>query len=81
MPSVSAKQHRYMEMIAHDPAKAKEEGVPQKVGKDFVDADKEAGKKFTKPPASRKTRYANPRKRKMDVANALTGDVLLPGQG
>lgn len=44
MPSKSAKQHRYMEMIAHDPAAAKREGVPQSVGKEFAEADK--GKKF-----------------------------------
>lgn len=62
MPSVSGRQHRYMEMIAHDPAKAKAEGVPQKVAKDFVAADKAGGKKFAGPP-SRKTRYDNPRKR------------------
>lgn len=39
MPSTSRAQHNYMEMIAHDPAKAKEEGVSQKVAKDFVRAD------------------------------------------
>ena len=44
MPSESGKQHRLMEMVAHDPAKAKAAGVPQSVGKDFVAADK--GKKF-----------------------------------
>lgn len=44
MPSKSGKQHRFMEMIAHDPKAAKRVGVPQKVGKDFVAADK--GKHF-----------------------------------
>ena len=44
MPSKSAKQHRFMEMIAHDPKKAKQLGIAQSVGKDFVAADK--GKKF-----------------------------------
>ena len=44
MPSTSKKQHNFMEMIAHDPKKAKQVGVPQSVGKDFVAADK--GKKF-----------------------------------
>lgn len=39
MPSVSGKQHRFMEMIAHNPAAAKRVGVPQSVGKDFVMAD------------------------------------------
>ena len=44
MPSTSAKQHRFMEMVAHDPAAAKRVGVPQSVGKDFAAADK--GKSF-----------------------------------
>ena len=44
MPSVSTKQHNYMEMIAHDPKAAKREGVPQSVGSEFVQADKKAGK-------------------------------------
>ncbi len=70
-----------MRAAAHDPEFAKKVGIPQGVAKDFEAADEKSGKKFTKPPASRATRYANPRKRKMDVANALTGDVLLPGQG
>ena len=48
MPSVSTKEHNFMEMIDHDPAKAKAAGVPQSVGREFVTADK--GKKFpTKP--------------------------------
>ena len=44
MPSTSAKQHRFMEMIAHDPKKAEQLGIKQSVGQDFVAADK--GKKF-----------------------------------
>lgn len=43
MPSRSAKQHRFMEAIAHSPEFAKKAGVPQKVGKDFAAADKAAG--------------------------------------
>ena len=39
MPSTSSKQHRFMEMVAHDPAAAKRVGVPQKVGRDFASAD------------------------------------------
>lgn len=39
MPSSSAKQHRFMEAIAHSPEFAKKAGVPQKVGKDFAKAD------------------------------------------
>lgn len=40
MPSTSAKQHRFMEMVAHDPAAAKRVGVPQSVGRDFANADR-----------------------------------------
>ena len=43
MPSVSKKQHAFMEMVAHDPAAAKRVGVPQSVGKDFAEADKGRG--------------------------------------
>jgi len=46
MPSKSAKQHRFMEAIAHSPSFAKKVGVPQSVGKDFSSADK--GRKFSK---------------------------------
>jgi hypothetical protein len=46
MPSTSAKQHKFMEAIAHNKAFAKKVGVPQSVGQDFSNADK--GKKFSK---------------------------------
>lgn len=44
MPSKSGKQHRFMAMVAHDKAAAARVGVPQSVGREFVEADK--GKKF-----------------------------------
>ena len=44
MPSVSAKQHRFMEAIAHSPEFAKKAGVPQSVGKDFAAADEAKSK-------------------------------------
>jgi len=44
MPSSSAKQHKFMEAIAHNKAFAKKVGVPQTVGQDFSNADK--GRKF-----------------------------------
>ena len=44
MPSTSQKQHNLMEGVAHDPKFAAKVGISQKVGKDFVDADK--GKSF-----------------------------------
>ncbi|MGH9588299.1 MAG: hypothetical protein ACRD3F_15220 [Acidobacteriaceae bacterium] len=39
MPSKSAKQHRLMEAVAHDPKFARKAGIPQKVGKEFARAD------------------------------------------
>jgi hypothetical protein len=45
MPSKSAKQHRLMEAVAHNPKIAKEIGIPQKVGKEFAKADQKKGKK------------------------------------
>lgn len=55
MPSTSAKQHRFMEAVAHNSAFAKKAGVPQSVGKDFAEADK--GKKFAAPKKSRSERW------------------------
>ena len=49
MPSSSSKQHNFMAMVANNPAKAKQLGVPQSVGQEFVQADK--GMKFGKAPA------------------------------
>jgi hypothetical protein len=40
MPSTSAKQHRFMQAVAHSPSFAKKAGVSQSVGKDFSAADK-----------------------------------------
>ena len=39
MPSKSGKQHRLMELVAHNPKAAKRLGVPQKVAREFVEAD------------------------------------------
>jgi hypothetical protein len=44
MPSKSSSQHKLMEAVAHNPSFAKKVGIPQKVGKEFANADK--GKKF-----------------------------------
>ena len=46
MPSTSKKQHNFMAAVAHSPSFAKKAGVPQSVGKEFVNADK--GRKFSK---------------------------------
>lgn len=44
MPSVSKKQHKFMQAVKHSPTFAKKAGVPQSVGRDFVAADKKQGK-------------------------------------
>lgn len=43
MPSTSAKQHHFMEAIAHNPTFAAKAGVKQSVGKEFASADDAAG--------------------------------------
>lgn len=48
MPSVSKKQSSFMKAAAHNPKFAKEAGVPVKVAKEFVAADKRAGKFISK---------------------------------
>ena len=46
MPSSSKKQADFMRAVAHSPEFAKKSGVPQSVGKDFSNADK--NRKFSK---------------------------------
>jgi len=46
VPSVSKKQHNFMTAIANSPSFAKKVGVPQSVGKEFSNADK--NRKFSK---------------------------------
>ena len=55
MPSVSAKQMRFMAAAAHDPAFAKRAGINVSVAKEFNAADVKAGKKRRMP--SRSTPY------------------------
>ncbi len=56
MPSRSLKQHRLMEAVDHDPAFAAHVGIPQSVGKDYVQADKgrdlKALPEHVRPPAT-----------------------------
>lgn len=46
MPSVSKKQHNLMAAVANNPKFAKQVGIKQSVGEDFMKADK--GRKFAK---------------------------------
>ena len=41
MPSKSKAQHNLMEAVAHNPKFARKVGIPQKVGKEFAQADKD----------------------------------------
>lgn len=45
MPSRSAKQARTMRAAAHDKAFAKKLGIPQRVARDYVAADKRVTKR------------------------------------
>lgn len=45
MPSKSKKQHNFMEAAAHNPKFAKKAGVPVKVAREFVEADKKKKRK------------------------------------
>ena len=40
MPSKSKKQHDFMQAVAHSLSFAKKAGVPQSVGREYVEADK-----------------------------------------
>lgn len=54
MPSKSKAQQRLMHAAANNPAFARKEGVPPKVAKEFVAADKKRGK--ARLPARKKAR-------------------------
>ena len=45
MPSKSKKQHNFMAAVANNPKFAKETGVPQSVGREYMRADK--GRSFS----------------------------------
>lgn len=47
MPAKSAKQQRYMGMLAHNPAKRKGTGISQKVAEEFAHKPKGG---YAKPP-------------------------------
>lgn len=44
MPSTSQAQHNFMEMLAHNRNEAHKHGVPTRVAREFVAADKKSGK-------------------------------------
>lgn len=91
MPSVSKKQHNFMEAVAHNPAFAKKAGVPQSVGKEFSTADK--GRKFskggqtmaksqgTKPTAMGKVKTAAPSRDGVAAKGKTKGKQVAMGKG
>lgn len=55
MPSVSKKQERFMQAVAHNSSFAHKVGVAQSVGKEFMEAD-EAKKSRKRPSAKQVTK-------------------------
>jgi len=72
MPSHSKKQHNFMEAIAHSKAFADKVHIPQKVGRDFVEADK--GKHFKKGGIN----MATMKKRSVNPAMAMMAARAMP---
>lgn len=56
MPSVSDKQHKFFEAVAHNRKFALKAGVAQSVGKEFAAADDKAG--ITKTHSGKKSKSA-----------------------
>ena len=50
MPTVSKKQERFMQAVAHNPAFAKKAGVPQSVGKEFTKSETAIRKRIDNTP-------------------------------
>jgi hypothetical protein len=73
MPSVSKKQHNFMAAVAKNPKFAKKAGVPQSVGKEFLDEDK--GKTFRQGGIGASTRA------KMNRPRTNHGKMQFPNYG
>ena len=74
MPTVSKKQERFMQAVAHNPKFAKKAGVPQSVGKDFLNADKGNLKRKTEMPLKLKEKSLDDMKK-----DAILGSVAERG--
>lgn len=71
MPAKSQAQMRLMQAAAHTPGGY--DGVPESVGKDFVDADKKAGiRKESQLPKRVKKKKAPPSKDDGEVSDKIT---------
>jgi hypothetical protein len=56
MPSLTKKQHNFMQAAKHNPYFARKAGISQTVASEFIAADQKAGK-FQKKKAHRKVKY------------------------
>ena len=74
MPTVSKKQERFMQAVAHNPKFAKKAGVPQSVSKDFLNADKGNLKRKTEMPLKLKEKSLDDMKK-----DAILGSVAERG--
>ena len=74
MPSKSKAQHNFMAAVANNPAFAKKTGVPQSVGKDFLNADKGNLKRKTEMPLKLKEKSLDDMKK-----DAILGSVAERG--
>ena len=73
MPSKSKKQQNFMAAVANNPKFAKKAGVPQSVGKDYVEADRMKGMKKYQRGGPMPAGMANPRAGVSGVATPPTG--------
>jgi len=76
MPSKSPSQHRLMMAVAHNPDYAKKVGIPTKVGKEFVTADKKMGGSV-----NAAGNYTKPEMRKRIVSSVKAAAVQGTGAG
>ena len=63
MPAKSKKQERFMQAVANNPKFAKKVGVPQSVGEEFMDADRNMPMPKKRPSKMAPKRAAMPRPR------------------
>jgi len=79
MPSKTPAQHRLMSAVANNPAFAKKVGIPTKVGKEFVRADKKGMAKGGGVNAA--GNYTKPEMRKRIVSSVKAAAVQGTGAG
>jgi hypothetical protein len=78
MPSKSPSQHKLMTAVAHNPSFAKKVGIPAKVGKEFVRADKRMADGGGVNAAGN---YTKPELRKRIVSQVKAADTQGTGAG